>query len=511
LAVTAKSPFFIRLQFGMAPFSDIFIRMPSSYNSPEFEAGLDVKYGITSNLVMDLTVNTDFAQVESDEQQVNLTRFSLYFPEKRTFFLERSSVFDFSLGGTSNLFYSRRIGLSDDGDPVRIYGGARITGRVGKWDIGLLDMQTAPLNLSNEAGEIEEVLPSENFGALRFRRQVINENTYVGAMLTSRLGVNGNYNIAYGVDGIFRVFGNDYFDVKMSQSFESGVKNNNSIDPTRIMMRWERRSSKGLGYNLGYSQSGMNYNPGMGFQMMTDFASVRAGIKYGWFPREEAKLYTHYPELRMLYMTYIDDRSLMSLNYTAAWNFQSKSQWQGMLSFVYNHESLRDSLELLEEELYVLPGDYRFLAFEGMLTTPMTEKFFVMSTLKTGGFFDGGRISVNLQPTWNLSKHFELGGIYNIDYLNFSERDQVLTNHIVGFKAAYMYNTKLSVNVYVQYNTAVKSVLSNLRLRYNPKEGNDFYLVFNEGRNTYLDRETPELPVYESRSLLLKYVYTFNL
>jgi hypothetical protein len=96
---------------------------------------------------MDITVNTDFAQVEADDQQINLTRYSLYYPEKRMFFLERASIFDFSLGGNSNLFYSRRIGLSDDDEPeqVRIYGGARITGRIKKWDVGFLDMQTAPL------------------------------------------------------------------------------------------------------------------------------------------------------------------------------------------------------------------------------------------------------------------------------------------------------------------------------------------------------------------------------
>ena len=112
-------------------------------DNPTFNAGLDMKYGITSNLVMDLTVNTDFAQVESDDQQVNLSRFSLYFPEKRIFFLERANVFDFSLGGNNNMFYSRRIGLSEDGRPVRIYGGFRLTGRIGKWDLGILDMQTA--------------------------------------------------------------------------------------------------------------------------------------------------------------------------------------------------------------------------------------------------------------------------------------------------------------------------------------------------------------------------------
>jgi hypothetical protein len=93
------------------------------------EAGLDVKYGLTNNLTMDLTVNTDFAQVEADDQQVNLTRFSLFFPEKRLFFQERASVFDFNYGDDTSLFYSRRIGLYE-GQLVRIYGGARLVGRV---------------------------------------------------------------------------------------------------------------------------------------------------------------------------------------------------------------------------------------------------------------------------------------------------------------------------------------------------------------------------------------------
>jgi hypothetical protein len=480
-------------------------------SKPALEAGLDVKYGITNNLTMDLTVNTDFAQVESDEQQINLTRFSLYFPEKRTFFLERSSVFDFALGGNSNLFYSRRIGLSDDGDPVRIYGGARVTGRVGKWDLGMLDMQTAPLRIKNELGVVEDKLPSENFGVLRFRRQVLNDNTYIGAMMTSRLGVGGTYNIGYGLDGIFRLYGNDFLDVKWSQTFENDVKNNTFSEPSRIMARWERRASKGLGYNLGYSQSGTHYNPGIGFEMIDNYASVRAGLKYGWLPPEKAILYSHSPELRLLYMTYIDDRSLMSLNYTAGWTFRTKMQWEGAINFSFNAENLRDSLVLTEDDVFIPPGEYQFLNFEGRITTPMTEPFFIILTTMAGNYFDGKRLSVNTQPTWNISRHLELGAIYNFDRLNFVDRDQKLINHILGIKALYMLDTRLSVSVYVQYNTAMKGVLTNMRIRFNPKEGNDFYLVFNEGRNTNLEREVPTLPVYSDRSILLKYTYTFNL
>ena len=108
-------------------------------DTPKFDLGLDVKYGLTNNLTLDLTANTDFAQVEADDDEVNLSRFSLFFPEKRLFFLERAGIFDFSFGEYNQLFYSRRIGISDE-DPVRIYGGARLIGRIGPWDVGFFDM-----------------------------------------------------------------------------------------------------------------------------------------------------------------------------------------------------------------------------------------------------------------------------------------------------------------------------------------------------------------------------------
>jgi len=478
---------------------------------PALEPGLDIKLGLSTNMIMDITVNTDFAQVESDDQQINLTRFSLYYPEKRTFFLERASVFDFSLGGYSNLFYSRRIGLSDDGDPVRIYGGDRITGRIGKWDMGIIDMQTAPLWLKDSTGNAKEVIPSENFGVIRFRRQLLNDNSYVGLMMTSRLGVDGTYNLAYGLDGIFKLFDDDYLDLKWSQTFENNVRNSSLSEPTRVLVSWERRSKVGLGYNIGYSRSGVHYNPGIGFEMVDDYTSLRGGIKYGWLPGENAILYSHSPEIRVRYMTYIDDGSTMSANYSAGWSFLTKSQWEGSLNLIYNLENIRDSLEILEDELIISPAEYRFYNFMGTLSTPATRPVFILFSTETGQYFDGTRFSLNMQPTWNISKHLELGTTYNFDRLVFKLRNDKLINHIVGIKAIYMLNTRLSLNTYIQYNTAVNGLLTNLRLRYNPKEGNDFYLVFNEGRNSNLNREVPALPKYYARSVLLKYTYTFNL
>jgi hypothetical protein len=482
-------------------------------NKPNLEAGLDVKYGISKTLVMDLTVNTDFAQVEADDQQINLTRFSLYFPEKRMFFLERASVFDFSLGGNSNLFYSRRIGLSDDEEPepVRIYGGARITGRMKKWDVGFLDMQTAPLSQKLSGGSSISPLPSENFGVLRFRRQVINENSYIGTMATSRLGADGTYNLAYGLDGIFRVFGDDYLDIRWSQTFDDDLKNESLKEPTFFMATWERRSTKGLGYDLGYAQSGIHFNPGIGFEMMDDYSIIRGGIRYGWISPEASKLYTHSPEIMFMYRTYIEDGSFMNLTNFSGWAFQTKNQWQGNINFVYNADNLKDSLEISPDELYIKPGRYDYVSMMGNVVTPMSKPFYLMFMTELGQYYDGTRISFRLQSTWNLSKHFELGGTYNFDHVNIIKRDVSMTNHIIGIKVLYMLDTHLSVNAYIQYNTALHGIITNFRLRYNPKEGNDLYLVFNEDRNTDLLRELPNLPVYNSRAVMLKYTYTFNL
>ena len=132
------------------------------------------------------TLNTDFAQVEADDYQVNMTRFSLFFPDKRLFFQERGGLFTFSLGGQNRLFYSRWIGIYE-GKSVPIYGGARLVGRIGSWDLGFLDMQTASIN----------ELSSENFGVMRVRKRIFNTYSYIGAMVTSYIGADGSYNCTY--------------------------------------------------------------------------------------------------------------------------------------------------------------------------------------------------------------------------------------------------------------------------------------------------------------------------
>jgi len=475
------------------------------HKSPTLNAGLDVKYGLTNNLTMDLTINTDFAQVEADDEQINLTRFSLFFPEKRTFFQERSSIFNFDFEMGASLFYSRTIGINN-GNQVPIYGGARITGMVGKWDLGILDMQTQASGRGTE-----DYLTSENFGIFRFRRQVINENSYIGGIITSRIGTNGTYNNAYGVDGIFKVSENDYFNIKLAQVIDNNSPNKvTSLDPTAIYLNWSRFTMKGLSYEAGYTRSGKDFNPGMGFFMRNNYSYYSASIGYGWIPGESSVLQSH--GFMINNMSYFDNsnNSAQSINTGLMYNFNFKSGSGGMISLSHMYENVTDTFSF-SKNAYVIPGKYSFVQLESHFNSPRSKPFVLGLDFWGGSFYDGTRFTAGAEPSWNIGSSLQLGLKYSHNFLRFSGRDQKFNGGVAGFKALIMFSTRLSFSTFIQYNSADNNILTNFRFRYNPREGNDFYIVYNEGRNTYRDIENPRLPLISNRSILLKYTYTFTL
>ena len=471
-------------------------------DKPKLEAGLDVKYGLTSNLTLDLTANTDFAQVEADDQQVNLTRYSLFFPEKRLFFQERSGIFNFSLGGRSdNLFYSRRIGIVDD-EQVRIYGGARMTGRINKWDVGILDMQTA------STGET----PSENFGVARLRRQVINQNSYVGGIMTSRIGTNGNYNVAYGLDGIIRMFGDDYLDVRVAQTMETGAENKVfSSDPTFVGITWERRTDEGFAYDLNYNFTGEQMNPDMGFLRRNDIQGFGGRLQYGWIYGETSKFFSNRAMFQVRRNNRVSDGSLESMEISPGWFVNTKMGLGAFVELKYMKEGVDEDFDL-SDDVMVPAGEYGFTAFEAMIFTPSSKPIGAMINFEAGGFFDGNIVSVGVEPILNLSASLQLSGAYQFNNVSFPDRNQSMQAHIVRASILYMYSTKLSASAFAQLNNANEVFVGNFRLRYNPREGNDFYLVYNEYRGFMVNDDTvPEAPPYYNRAIMLKYTHTFRL
>jgi hypothetical protein len=467
----------------------------------EHEGGLDVKYGLTSNLTLDVTLNTDFAQVEADDQQINLTRFSLFFPEKRLFFQERSSNFDFDFETSepNRLFYSRRIGIHEE-ELVRIYGGARLVGRVGPWDLGFLSMQTAP------TGD----LPSENFGVFRIRRQVFNPYSYIGAISTTRIGTDGSYNIAYGLDGIIRVFGDDYLTIKWAQTFETGQENNPlSLDPARIRFNWLRRTIKGFGYGLSYSRAGADYNPGLGFEMRENYSRLATGLFYGWIPGEKSPLFSHQVFLNSALFLRNADGEIESAEVSPGWEFRTKSGWEGNVSPQFFYENVPETFSL-SDDAKVPEGKYSFYGVNGEIFSVSGKSIYAEATLDIGSFYDGWRTSLGLTPRWNVFSDLELSGTYQFNRVTFPDRDQRFTAHIARLRALYMLSTELSATTFIQYNSATDAITANIRLRYNPHEGIDLYLVYNEGLNTNRYRDDPILPFTSNRTVMLKYTYTFN-
>lgn len=474
-------------------------------DKPKLEAGIDLKYGLTSNMILDVTVNTDFAQVEADDEIVNMTRFSYYFPEKRQFFLERSSIFEFNLGGPNNMmFYSRRIGLNEE-EIIRLYGGARLIGRQGPWDIGFLDMQTAPSSDS---------LPSENFGVLRLKRKTFNKNSYLGSIITSRLGMNGNYNIGYGLDGVIRVKGDDYLTVIAAQTQENDVRNSTiSLHPSRFDLSWERRKNVGLFYEVFTGYSGKDFNPGMGFETRDDFSLLGTRLGHGWLMGEKSRLVRQSLSLQSIDFLRNSFNRLESVQSGALYEAEFKSYFMVGGGLWFNYENLFEPFEL-SDDVKVPVGDYRFASFTGFAVTPVANPLTVMIIADGGGYYDGMGMSLAVRPTWNVSSSLEISGFYQYNIASFPDRDLKYVAHIARLKALYMFSTKLSASAFVQYNSAEDVVISNFRFRYNPREGNDFYVVYNEGDNTFSEdvmRPVPEVPRMNFRTILFKYTYTFIL
>ncbi|MFT4604040.1 MAG: hypothetical protein ACI9W4_000759 [Rhodothermales bacterium] len=468
------------------------------------DVGLDLKQTLGSNLTLDLTVNTDFAQVEADDQQVNLTRFSLFFPEKRQFFQERAGLFDFSTGRTDRLFHSRSIGLSEYG-PVPIIGGGRVVGRIGEWDVGLIEMQTARATF--DVDDVRETVPSENFGVLRLRRRLLNDYSSAGGIVTSRIAEDGGYNVAFGLDGTFRLFGDDYVTLQFAQTFDD-VSDADFDDAALARLWWERRTQAGLSYRGGATYSGNAYNPGVGFSTRDDYFSPRIGVGYGWFPGEKSLFRRVSPS--SLWRAYYRraDSSLESAFWLNSLALEFKTGHNLTLEAEYQLDDLTSQVDF-PEDTTVPAGTYEFVTGSAKLRMPAGSVIRGNADVSFGTFYDGTRAEIQIAPSFIPVPFLELETSYRYNRVDFTDRNQAFDVHLARIRAQIGFNTKVSLNGYIQVNSAADVVSTNARFRYNFREGNDLWLVYNSGFNLDRQRENPFLPVTRGRMLLLKYTYTF--
>jgi len=462
------------------------------------EAGLDVRYSPTANLSLDVTANTDFAQVEADDQQVNLTRFPLFFPEKRQFFQERSAIFDFGLGGPfSRLFHSRRIGLVA-GRPIRLYGGVRLASRVGGTDLGVLDMQTA----AAMGG------PTENFGVVRLKQRMLNEFSTVGGMITSRVGDDGSYNVAAGVDALVRPVGDEYATVSIARTFENNISGAGLLDATHLLLRWERRREGGLSYIAEAIRSGASFNPGVGFVPRRDFTSLAGELQYLWYAAPTTPFRSLSVGGSAEGFRRNADGSTESATLSPTLQAEFRNGANLLLTYRANYESVLESFPLAPG-VPVAPDDYWFHEGEVRYQAGRTSLFQPSVSTAAGQFYDGHRVSIAPSIVWNAwPPHLELGADYSLDAIRFPDRDLSVDVHLMRLRVRVAYDTRFSLSTYWQYNSVEDVASLNARLRYNVRDGTDLWIVYNEGLNTDRLSRTPVPPVSQGRAVMVKYTHT---
>lgn len=464
------------------------------------EVGGDLRYGIGDNLNLDLSVNTDFAQVEADDEQVNLTRFPLFFPEKRQFFQERSGVFDFDFGSGGRLFHSRQIGLAPDRTPIRILGGARAVARTGPWDIGVLDMQTASRGAT----------PAENLGVARVRRRVLNDFSYAGGMVTSRVDADGGYNVATGLDASLRLFGDTYLTARGATTFDPAADGGSLPDRSQVHLEWANRTQRGLNYFAQLHRVGPDYRPDLGFLPRADFTRWSVYGQYRTFLADHPLLRSHGVGA-IGYGFHGNDDGALETRYLAYWwIYELRGGGSGWLEVIHHFEAVPQAFDL-GEGVMVEPGEYHFETFWFNYQAGSGAKLRLGADAKVGRFYDGRRATLTLTPTWNLSRHFDLSGSYEFNRLTFPRRDAALSTHLARVRIGAALNARASAVALVQANSVTDRLGVNLRLRYNVREGTDLWLVYNEGIHTDRDGGPaggPAWPRSTGRSVQVKWSHT---
>ncbi|MCP4897012.1 MAG: hypothetical protein GY906_08560, partial [bacterium] len=470
--------------------------------SRDSQIGADFKWGITSDLTLDLTVNTDFAQVEADDAVVNLSRFSIFQPEKRLFFQERAGVFDFGTGGFNRLFYSRRIGIDDDGALVPILGGIRVVGRVGEWDVGALNMQT----------DSTEAVSSENMGVVRVRRQAFNSGSYIGGMATTRIDRDGSSNIAYGLDSVVRFERGDELTVRWAQTFdqEPGAETSGGIDSSRLYAAMTRRNRNGWGYSAITGYCGPNYNPGLGFNSRDGFTQLYGELRHGVIADENKwyRTWNRWVDGGAYWRT--DDKQLDSGHFGFGTNFQTRASawmWADLRGYT---EDLVDSFEMANG-VEVPEGNYSWVGLSAGFNLPRGRNIHLWGNGYIGQFYDGNRFTIRLGPEWTASRHLTFGLRYELNALRFPTRQESADIHLAQLRFRWSLNSKLSADLYSQLSSEGEMVATNLRVRYNFREGTDLYVVLNESVLTNRLQDGVMLPRSNGRTFIVKYSHTLSL
>jgi len=460
--------------------------------------GFDAKVGLSQSFNADVTYKTDFAQVEADQEVVNLSRFSLFFPEKRQFFTESAGIFDYSQNtanlsgpGLLTLFYSRRVGLQD-GHEIPILGGARVTGRAGHTTVGAMNIETDNATFTSGATTTRAV--RTNYSVVRLKRDVFGKSS-VGGILLNRDGGGGPSNRTAGIDGVFSLGKHLDWVVLAAKTFTPGTSGRDWAASTRA--RW---TSDRFDTGVTYMDVAERFNAEMGYIPRTDIRNVNA--QAAWTPRPKWR------GVRQLRFsadgTYYENHAGRKQTQSAGADFTLTRQDSGYVFVRMDQQYDNLPFNWSTAGGQVPSAAYTWRTVHGSVGTNQSRRIYTSVGADFGGYYSGDKQSYRVELSFLPLETLLVENFYTRNRIVLPVTGPYVTN-VLSTRVSYSFSPALFVKAFVQYNDAVRTATTNLLLWYIYRPGSDFYIVYNQGWET--DVPGPRDLRTRGRSLAVKFTY----
>jgi hypothetical protein len=473
---------------------------PVISNDLSGDAGVDVKYGLTRGLTADFTYNTDFAQVEEDEQQVNLTRFSLFFPEKRDFFLEGQGIFQFGPSRESTfsgaattllpvVFFSRQIGLNG-GQRVPILAGGRVTGRQGRYALGALNIQTEDTPAAGAA--------ATNFSVVRVRRDFLRRSAigFIGTHRSPRT-VGQQSNQVAGVDAALAFYENIAINSYYAQSRTPGRQG----DDRSYLGQFQYAGDK-YGLNVEHLLVGDAFNPEVGFLRREAFRRSYAQARFSPRPRASTWLRKYSLEQSIDYITDPDGRP-ETREVQTSWRFEFNNGAFSWSDYTRSYELIRQPFEIARG-VVIAPGGYTFHGVQSTYYVPPQWRFTGRFNGLIGSFYGGTRREVGYDGRVELTPQFAVEPRVSVNWVDLPVGQ--FTTRLFGSRLTYTATTRAALSALIQYNSSNSTLSSNVRFRWEYRPGSDLFVVYSDGHEVVRPRPV----MLQSRAFVVKMTRLFR-
>ncbi|MDA9850660.1 carbohydrate binding family 9 domain-containing protein [Flavobacteriaceae bacterium] len=457
--------------------------------SVDLDAGFDIKYSLTPGLTLDLTYNTDFAQVEVDEQQVNLDRFNLFFPEKRAFFLENAGQFSVGSPGEVDLFFSRRIGIGDEGQVVPIKGGGRISGKIGQTNVGILNMVTDEISDQN--------IYENNFSVARVNHDFNNSRSSLGVVYVGKNEMgdsNKHYNNVYAIDGKLGLGKKADITGFFSKSDSPGIDSSDHSFKLIANYNWD-----GWRINAGYTEVGEGFNPEVGFLMRSAFKKPEFIV----FKQIRLKDFGPLLEVRphIAHRSYFDFQDRLVSSWTHIDNhWVWPSGFEIHTGVNITSEGVFDAFKI--SDVKIPSGEYYHNELQLYIkSNPNTALSFTSRTV-IGGYYGGDRFLFSNNLKYRIGNKFN--STLNLDYTKLNLENGDINALITGLRLSYSFSPKMYLQSLIQYNNVTNVTSVNTRFGMLQTANSGLFVVIN------FIKDSDWFDYINNRSISVKYSYQFD-